>query len=200
MNDVGTTRTADPEAVAGLIMAGGESRRFGRDKARHPVAGRPMIVRVYSALAAVATPVMVSVGAGTASYADVLPGDVPHVRDRHADAGPLAGLDAGLRVLRSRWVLVAACDMPHVTPDGFRALLRFRDEQVDAIVGRTDDDRLHPLFACYRRERALAAARACLAAKERALHALLDRLAVRDVAVPARLVHNVNRPKDLGGS
>jgi molybdopterin-guanine dinucleotide biosynthesis protein A len=159
-----------------------------------------MIVRVYSALAAVATPVMVSVGAGTASYADVLPGDVPHVRDRHADAGPLAGLDAGLRVLRSRWVLVAACDMPHVTPDGFRALLRFRDEQVDAIVGRTDDDRLHPLFACYRRERALAAARACLAAKERALHALLDRLAVRDVAVPARLVHNVNRPKDLGGS
>jgi molybdopterin-guanine dinucleotide biosynthesis protein A len=97
-------------------------------------------------------------------------------------------------------VLVAACDMPHVTPDGFRALLRFRDEQVDAIVGRTDDDRLHPLFACYRRERALAAARACLAAKERALHALLDRLAVRDVAVPARLVHNVNRPKDLGGS
>src|SRR5690606_27578305 len=49
-----------PEAVTGLILAGGESRRFGADKARHPVGGRPMIERVYAAVAAEAGEVLVS--------------------------------------------------------------------------------------------------------------------------------------------
>lgn len=198
MSDVGTVHSSSHSAVAGLIVAGGSSRRFGRDKARHPVAGTPMIARVYDALAEVADPVVVSVGAGAASYTDVLPGDVPHVRDRYADAGPLAGLDAGFRAVQSPWVLVAACDMPHVTPDGFRTLLRFRDEHIDAIVGRTSDDRLHPLFACYRRERTLDAIQVCLSEEQYALHALLDRIAVRDVEVSCYVVHNVNRPQDLG--
>ena len=108
-----TTRSSEHDPAAGLIVAGGASRRFGRDKARHPVDGAPMIARVHEALATVAHPVVVSVGTGDASYADVLPDDVTHVRDRHADAGPLAGLDAGFRALSSAWVLVAACDMPH---------------------------------------------------------------------------------------
>lgn len=193
-----TTRSSEHDPAAGLIVAGGASRRFGRDKARHPVDGAPMIARVHEALATVAHPVVVSVGTGDASYADVLPDDVTHVRDRHADAGPLAGLDAGFRALSSAWVLVAACDMPHVTPDGFRALLRARTASADVIVARSEDGRRHPLFACYRRERSLQSIRHCLSEGEYALHALLDRLAVCEVAVSSRIVHNVNRPHDLG--
>jgi molybdopterin-guanine dinucleotide biosynthesis protein A len=194
---MGPTRSQHSDAVAGLIVAGGGSRRFGDDKARHRIAGMPMIARVHSALAAVADPVVVSVGTTGASYADVLPSDIVHVRDRHADAGPLAGLDAGFRAVRSDWVLVAACDMPHVTPDGFCTLLRGRHEAVDAVVGCSDEGRLHPLFACYRRERTLDAVQACLSEEAYALFALLDRLAVRDVEVPSDVVHNVNRPQDL---
>jgi molybdopterin-guanine dinucleotide biosynthesis protein A len=130
----------------------------------------------------------------------VLPADVAHVPDRRADAGPLAGLDAGFRAVRSTWVLVAACDMPHVTPDGFRTLLRARGESVDAIVGRSDDGHRHPLFACYRHEPALQAIQHCLAENTYALHAWLDRLTVHDVTIPSRIVHNVNRPQDLDGA
>lgn len=157
-----------------------------------------MIARVYGALAAVADPIVVSVGRAEVSYADVLPSGVAHVQDRHVDAGPLAGLDAGLRAVRSGWILVAACDMPHVTPDGFRMLLRVRDEHADAIVARSDDGRVHPLFACYHRERTLDAVQNCLSEEEYALHALLDRLSVHAVEVSSRIVHNVNRPQDLG--
>ena len=195
---MGTAHPPDCDAVAGLIIAGGSSRRFGRDKARHPVDGTPMIVRVYGALATVAAPVIVSVDAAGASYADVLPVDVEHVHDRHKDAGPLAGLDAGFRALSSTWVLVAACDMPHVTPDGFHVLLRARDKAADAIVARSEDGRWHPLFACYRRERTLQAVQRGLSENEYALHVLLDRLTVREVAIPSGIVHNVNRPHDLG--
>lgn len=193
-----TTHSSDHDPVAGLIVAGGASRRFGRDKARHPVDGAPMIARVYAALAPVANPVVVSVGLGDASYADVLPDGIQHVHDRHSDGGPLAGLDAGFRALSSAWVLVAACDMPYATPDGFRTLLHARDAPAHAIVARSADGRRHPLFACYRRTRALDAIQHGIAENSYALHALLDRLAVREVAVPSRIVHNVNRPHDLG--
>lgn len=156
-----------------------------------------MIARVYKVLATVADPVAVSVGTDASSYADVLPENVAHVRDRFTQAGPLAGLEAGFRAFQSDWVLVVACDMPHVTADGMHALLRARAASVEAIVGRSSDGRLHPLFACYRRERVRAVAQACLSEQAYALHALLDRLAVQEVAVSARTVHNVNRPQDL---
>lgn len=191
-------RPSERDPVAGLIVAGGASRRFGRDKARHPIDGIPMIARVYSALAAVANPVVVSVGMSDASYADVLPEDIEHVHDRHADAGPLAGLDAGFHALDSVWVLVAACDMPYVTADGFRSLLPAHSEPADAIVGGSPDGQRHPLFACYRRTPTLQAIDQCLLGNTYALHALLDRLAVREVPVSSRIVRNVNHPHDLG--
>lgn len=178
-------------------MAGGESRRFGADKARHPVDGLPMLRRVYEALDAVAESVVVSVGAEGTSYADVLPSDVRHVQDRRPDAGPLSGLEAGFQALEFPWVLVAACDLPNVTAEGFQTLLSRCGPDVDAVVARTPDDQWHPLFAAYRREPTLAAVVACLDDGEYALHALLDRLSVRAVSVSPTLVHNVNRPSDL---
>ncbi len=43
-----------PRNLTGLILAGGRSRRFGEDKARHVVDGRAMIEHVVEAVAAVA--------------------------------------------------------------------------------------------------------------------------------------------------
>ena len=189
---------AEPSSAAGLIVAGGASRRFGGDKARHPVEGVPLIARVYRALSATVCPVVVSIGADEPTYADVLPADVRYVRDRHADAGPMAGLSAGFEALDASWVLVAACDMPNVRPDGFDVLLDARSKMVDAVVGRAEGW-LHPLFAAYRRGPTLAAVQAALAEETYALHALLDRLRVREVEVPSALVHNVNRQADLSG-
>lgn len=156
-----------------------------------------MIRRVYEALHAVAAPVIVSVGEEEPSYADVLPADVPHVTDRHSSAGPLAGLEAGLSTVEAPWILVAACDLPYVTPEGVRTLLSARRPDVDAVVARTPDERWHPLFAGYRREPVQEAVEACFEAETYALHALLDRLDVQAVTVSPELVHNVNRPSDL---
>lgn len=191
-----STRMPASSSVSGLIVAGGESRRFGSDKARHPVAGTPLIARVYRALSDAVHPIVVSIGADEATYADVLPGGVRYVRDRHSAVGPMAGLEAGLRAVDASWVLAVACDMPNVTSEGCRALQEARSGEVDAVVAEAGG-RCHPLFAVYRRIPVLEAVRGCLADETYALHALLDRLDVREVGFPAPLVRNVNRRDDL---
>lgn len=184
-----------PEAVTGLILAGGESRRFGADKARHPVGGRPMIEHVYAAVAAVAGEVLVSVRAPGAEPS--VPARV--VYDALPGAGPLAGLQAGLMVCRTPWLLVVACDLPFVTPEALARLLGARGPGVAAVVARDGAGRRQPLCACYHASvRPLVDAR--LAAGRYRMLALFDDLAgLREVALPDAALHNVNRPSDLPG-
>ncbi len=112
--------------VTHYILAGGQSRRFGSDKARHLIAGRPMISRVAEAFSSVATATFV-VARREGQYEDLglttLADDVP-------DTGPLAGLRVALRheaarqgtranfpspTFASEWILLTGCDL--VAPD-----------------------------------------------------------------------------------
>ncbi|RMF52790.1 MAG: molybdenum cofactor guanylyltransferase [Bacteroidetes bacterium] len=181
------------ESVTGLILAGGASRRFGREKARAVVAGRPMIERVYRAVAPVAGTVLLSVRPGQEDYG--LP--VRRVEDPVEGAGPLAGLLAGLEAAGTPWLLAVACDLPFLTEAVLRTLLAACRPGVDAVVPRTPDGRRHPLCAAYATTvRPVVAEQ--LAAGRRALHALLDRLeAVHLIDVPAAPLRNINRPDDL---
>lgn len=181
--------------VSGLILAGGASRRFGTDKARHPVEGTPMIRRVYDALAPLVTDVLVSVRPTTPP----LPIPATPVVDRY-EAGPLAGLHAGLHVATTPWVLAVACDLPFLTRDVLGRLLAARDEEARAVVPRTPDGRLQPLCACYPASAADTAER-LIHRGSRALHALLDELRpLHVIDVPAEPLRNVNRKRDLPSS
>lgn len=182
--------------LTALILAGGTSTRFGADKARHRVAGRAMIGHVLDAVAAVADTVLLSVGAGGETFEE-MPAAIRRVRDHYEDAGPLAGLHAGLLAAETPWLLVVACDMPFITTDVLHTLLDARSPDADAVVARTPDGRSHPLCACYHR-RVLPTVEAHLAAGTLAMHALLDPLKnVRYVDLPAAPLRNVNRVSDL---
>lgn len=179
--------------VTGLILAGGASRRFGSDKARHPVAGRPMIAHVYDVLADVADPIYVSVRAPNADT------DLPvkHVYDGYPDAGPLAGLHAGLCRCATPWLLALACDMPFLTVDVLRTLLAARAAAPGPVVARTPDGRLHPLCALYPRT-VLGEVGAALQSHRYALRDLLLRASpIIEIPVPLGPLRNINQPQDL---
>ncbi len=179
--------------VTGLILAGGQSRRFGADKARHPVEGRPMIARVYDVLAPRVASVLVSVHGPEDDYG--LPAE--RVVDAYPGAGPLAGLHAGLARCPTPWLLALACDLPFLTSEVLEILLSARDEAARPVVAHTPDGRRQPLCALY--PRALCAtAEDRLEAGRFALHDLL-RVAgpVREVPVPAAPLRNVNVQDDL---
>jgi molybdenum cofactor guanylyltransferase len=181
-----------PSAVTGLILAGGQSRRFGSDKALAERDGRPLVARVYDALAPHCMGVLVATGPTLRTY----PVPARPVLDVVPDAGPLAGLAAGLAASRTAWLLVAACDLAYLTADALTPLLDAATADADAVVALDGEGRPQPVCALYHTRIAPTVA-AHLREGRRALFALLDRLTVTAVALPADSLRNANTPDQL---
>lgn len=99
--------------VLGAVLAGGESRRMGVDKARLELAGRSFGARAVAALRAELERVVV-VSRRLGDHADL---GAPEIADRLAGNGPLGGLHAALEHAAGRPVFALACDLPAVGPE-----------------------------------------------------------------------------------
>jgi len=98
--------------VIGVVLAGGGSRRMGRDKALLEWQGRPIIASIRDRLLA----------AGCATV--VISRDAPGcVADHFPGLGPLAGIHAVVRRCPARGYLVAPVDMPLMPPALFAGLI-----------------------------------------------------------------------------
>ncbi len=141
-------------SVSAAIVAGGRSRRMGRDKAWIAFDGRPLVARVADVLGSVADEVLVV--ANDARFETLGLRVVP---DRYPSGGALGGIATGVGAATSDVVLVAACDMPFLRPDMWRLLLD-RSGDADVVIPRVgaEYETLHALYttACLRpMERAL---------------------------------------------
>ena len=130
-----------------VIMAGGDSRRMGRDKASLPLGEQSLIEHVAAALNPLFSRVYVSVRRPRPEIA------LPQIFDRVADGGPLAGLCASLAQIASGgeaatpWLFVVATDMPFVQASLIERLAQER-EGFDAVVPVVDGHP-QPLAAFY---------------------------------------------------
>lgn len=190
--------------LTGIVVAGGSGRRLGgRDKAFLEVAGEPIIARTLRIFRHLFTQTVI-VTRHPARFAG-LAADV--VVDRYPDAGPLAGIHAGLLACREPYAFVAACDMPLLDPDVIRFLIdRLPDVEAaapDAVVPSWDGD-VEPLHAVYA-VRSVPTMERCLERHEHGIRAFLTRVRVDYVAetdlarLPgaARSFTNVNTPEEL---
>ena len=120
-----------------------------------------------------------------------------YVYDEILNAGPLAGICAGFHASSSPWLLVVACDMPFITVDALRHLLRARSPSLQAVVAIESKGREHPLCACYHRD-ILPVVETQLARGHRAMRDLLKQLGrVQTVLLPNDALCNINAPSDL---
>jgi molybdopterin-guanine dinucleotide biosynthesis protein A len=159
--------------VSAIVLAGGRSSRFGRDKLAEPIAGRPLLAHAIDAVRALASEVVVVVAPGTVP--DVAAGVIVAYDDA-AYEGPLAGVLAGLRVATGEPVLVTAGDMPELVPAVGDLLLEGLDRDgIDAVV-LAQGGRWQQLPIAVRRGAALAVTIELIAAGERRLGALPEQL------------------------
>ncbi len=180
-----------------VLLAGGQSRRMGRDKAGVLWRGEPLWQRQLGTLRACGAAEIFISGHASGPYSAA---DVPIVLDRTPGGGPLAGIAAALRHARHEHVLVLAIDLPEITSAFLRDLLA--QAAAAAIVPR-DAHRFEPLAAIYTRA-CLPLAGACLrdgspSLQRFAAAAIAQGIAGAHVLTPAEcpLFHNVNTPSDL---
>lgn len=183
------------EGVQPMVLVGGRSRRFGRDKLREPHEGGWLVDRPIQALAAVFGPRVAAVGAcdpAVAQRAHLV------IEDRHPGVGPVGGIVSALEWAGTP-VFVLPGDLPRVTGEAVRIVLVAAGEAQDAsavLAGTADDP--EPCFGLYRPAALQPLRRALEAGRYRLRDALL-REQIHFVALPGDCLSNANTPADLEG-
>ncbi len=187
-------------SVSAAIMAGGKSRRMGQDKAWIELDGEPLIARVAAALAEVADEVIVV--ANHPRYESLGLRVVP---DRYPAGGALGGIATGVGAATHDTVLVAACDMPFLSADVWRAILAHAGE-ADVVIPRIggEYETLHALYtkACLpHMARAIAENRLRVISFFDQVRVLpLEEPELRAVDPTLRAFTNVNTPEELASA
>ncbi|MEN9506937.1 MAG: hypothetical protein RI958_2863 [Actinomycetota bacterium] len=210
----------DEPPIAGAILAGGASRRMGRDKAFVEIDGVPMVSRVAAVLTESGCSSVVVVGGDAAALGRV---GLERIDDAWPGEGPLGGVITALRWAGGP-VLVVACDLPDLSVGAVRALLGTARRQdvrpvaaeapgpgldgVDGVYGVdvvvADGGRLEPLLAVWSHAALGRLEDRFVVRGERAVHRVLEggpgaELTVCRVPIDPAVVRNVNSPVDVLG-
>ncbi|MEK5443768.1 molybdenum cofactor guanylyltransferase [Fredinandcohnia sp. FSL W7-1320] len=134
----------------GVLLAGGESRRFGSPKAFAQFQNKYFYEYAVDALKdnvdqlyIVSHPVLEEQFRNEASISIIQ--DLPEFQGN----GPLAGIFTVMQKTNSDWYVILPCDTPFVTDNLVKQLITFtNDQSIDAIVPIIND-RQQPLIAVY---------------------------------------------------
>lgn len=186
--------------TTGLILAGGKSKRLGRDKALLPwpreSSETTLLHHVHEVLASVCEDVFVVGNRSDLTAFNVIP-DISPV------GSSLTGLVSGIQAARTPLVLAVACDMPFLNGRLLRALIGLATKEWDSVAPlvRDEPETLHTVY----HRRCLITATEMLQAGDYKLTRLLERLHVRQVSlnevreIDPELISasNINTPEEL---
>jgi molybdopterin-guanine dinucleotide biosynthesis protein A len=143
------TARQNEAGVAGYILAGGGSTRFGRDKALVEVGGTPMLERMIALLRGVSKRVkIVSAPNKYAAFRTEI------IEDKWPGEGPLGGIvtaleDSTTSATRYQWNLILSCDMPFLTREWLALLCERAARSKAQVVFPHSASGPEPLCACW---------------------------------------------------
>jgi molybdopterin-guanine dinucleotide biosynthesis protein A len=184
--------------ITAVLLAGGQSRRMGRDKAKIEIDGRTLWKRQIELLQSLGLPRIVISGPADVyrnTGVEVLPDPLPNL-------GPLGGICTALQKCEGDAILVLAVDMPAMTLRFLQRITAVAAERRAGVVPRVGD-MFEPLAAIYPTT-ALAVAERHLRDGILSLQPLARVLIEQRLAVPLdvapgeySLFQNLNTPADL---
>ena len=180
-----------------VILAGGNSHRLGLEKALLEFDGRPLICWTAEVLLLAADEVVVVAKDRDHArrLAQILLDRTPSNRtvsdqnrirftwDSICGFGPVAGLEAGLRMARGRFAFATACDLPFLNRMVIEKLFELADRDLgyEAAVPVQPNGYFEPLHSVYDRAKMQHACHRALERGERRIHVPLQELVVNRV-------------------
>ena len=176
-------------AVAGIVLVGGMSRRFGSNKALFPLDERPM-ARVMADVMQVAGIVDIYAVGDSPETAEIL--GLSHIADSRPGEGPLGAVITAMEVISTKFVCVLPCDVPRIHSSRIVQLIDVlvNSDEIDMAVLTTS--REHWLCSAWRVSRCLPALTESFVNGERAIHRATTSLEIRRVKVGEEEMVNVN--------
>jgi molybdopterin-guanine dinucleotide biosynthesis protein A len=132
--------------ITGIILAGGKSLRFGRNKATEKIAGMTLVERVIKQLLSLTREIILVTNEDSSQFAKF--DFIEVVSDIYPAKGPLGGIYTGLIASHTAANIVVACDMPFLNA----ALLSHMVEispGFDAVIPRWPNNQIEPLHGIY---------------------------------------------------
>lgn len=186
--------------VAGVLLAGGKSRRMGEDKRYLVMGGQTLLERGLAVLRSMFQEVLVVI----AQDSPPLDLEVRVVRDLVPDCGSLGGVYTGLAQATTPYIFVAACDMPFLDP-AVIAQFTSRRTSLDIVMAKLAG-RLHPMHALYSKQ-CLSVVEQMIQVRQLKIQEMVSRPSLRTGYITEadlltldpswRSFQNVNTPEDL---
>jgi molybdopterin-guanine dinucleotide biosynthesis protein A len=184
--------------VAGVILAGGKSSRFGSNKALALHQGTALIQTITDRLAGL-FPENLLITNSPEAYAFL---DWPMAADQYRGCGPLAGIHAALGSISQPRAFVCGCDMPLLNPKLIRFLCELPGEHEVVLPWLPEGP--EPLYAVYSKK-ILPVIEEHLAKNQYKIGLLYEKLRIRKVTAEEILqiipdlttFQNINHQHDL---
>ncbi|MGH8490962.1 MAG: molybdenum cofactor guanylyltransferase MobA [Gammaproteobacteria bacterium] len=186
--------------ITGLILAGGRAQRMGgQDKGLLPLAGQPLVAHVIAALAPQVCDIIINANRNAEAYSS-------QGYRVFADAvggycGPLAGIESGLGLAATPYLLCVPCDSPflHVAL-GQRLYAALTEADAEIAVAH-DGEWMQPVFALFTRGLRSPLSR-FLASGGRKIDRWYaqHRLAIADFSDTPEAFVNLNTPEELAAA
>ena len=186
------------KGITGIVLAGGKSSRFGRNKALVEIDGIRLIERVIG----VVEPLFENLLVITNAPQDYAYLNLPMVEDLIKGLGPLGGIFTGLKTISDEAGFFVACDMPFLNAGLIRHMAHLA-EDFDVVVPKLDW-KIEPLHAIY--------SKSCIPAIEelidnrdyqifnffKKVHVrYLSEREIREFDPELKFLLNINRPEEL---
>lgn len=184
--------------MTGVILAGGRSKRIGRNKAFLEINGKKIIDRIVDIFKVTFHEVILV----TNTPLEYLNFDLRIVTDLIPDKGALGGIYTGLFYASSQQIFVSACDMPFPNK-GFIDHVISKADDFDVVVPHSEDG-FQPLHAVYSK-RCMRHMETLMKSDRLKITEFYRKVRVREINVQeirpfdpdGTLFFNINTPEDL---
>ena len=193
--------------TSAIILAGGSSSRFGKDKGMVTLAGEPLIRHVVDAIRKIVdeTIIVTSSCERAAKYEEIIPGSVKFIEDIGKSNGPLIGALTGFTVASGKYALILPFDTPFVSREVVLLMFELCMGR-SAVIPLWPNGQIEPLHAIYQVRLATAAAEAAVAEGRSDMRGMIEKMhhvrfistiALQEFDPELKSFFNINTPLDL---